>query len=82
MTNLNNLESKLSELWKEPFKELLKTNSNSKENLCQSGQTCDLRTLYSGKITYDSTAISSKLLDIPEYSDQNIESKNISSNLA
>ena len=79
MTNFDDLESELSELPEEPSE----TNSGSGENLRRSGRTRIPRTLYPGQITYGSTTISSRLLDTPEHSDQNIhDSGSISSSLA
>ena len=77
MTNLNNLESELSE----PTEELLEITSGSKENLRQSSQTQAPQMLYLGQFTYDSIPISSKLLDIPKHLDGNSDTKDTSSNL-
>lgn len=78
MINHNNLESELLE---RP-KELLKITFDSKENLCQSGQTQALQMLYPGQITYKSTAISSKLLDGPKHSDQSLDTRDTPFSLA
>ena len=78
MTNLDDLETELSE----PPEEPLEINSGSKENLRRSGRTRAPRTLYPGQITYGSTPISSKLLDTPRHSDENPDINDTSSSLA
>lgn len=68
MNIFENLKSELSEF----SKDLLKTNSGSRENLYQSNQTYISQTLYLRQIIYSSIATSNKFFDIFKYFDQNI----------
>ena len=78
MTSSDNPENELSE----PPEEFLEINFGSRESLRRSGQTRAPQTLYLGQITYDSTPISSRLLDNLRHPDQNFDSGDTPSSLA
>lgn len=78
MTNLVDLEDNLSK----PIKKLLKSLSGIKKNVCQFGQTQAPQTIYRKQITYCFTVILSRLLDTPKHSNENLDNKDKTSDLA